>query len=66
MGYEFFSGQQLLTLFSAPNYCGEFENFGAILLIDDNLMCSFQLIKPLNYNPNNGNKNDKKKMKSII
>ncbi|KOB76886.1 Serine/threonine-protein phosphatase, partial [Operophtera brumata] len=25
-GYEFFAKRQLVTLFSAPNYCGEFDN----------------------------------------
>lgn len=27
-GYEFFAKRQLVTLFSAPNYCGEFDNSG--------------------------------------
>jgi len=27
-GYEFFSKRQLVTVFSAPNYCGEFDNSG--------------------------------------
>lgn len=27
-GYEFFARRQLVTLFSAPNYCGEFDNAG--------------------------------------
>ena len=27
-GYEFFASRQLVTLFSAPNYCGEFDNAG--------------------------------------
>eukprot|EP00439_Symbiodinium_sp_Y106_P027005 s2079_g3.t1 len=27
-GYEFFAKRQLITLFSAPNYCGEFDNAG--------------------------------------
>ena len=40
-GYEFFSRRQLVTLFSAPNYCGEFDNSGALMSIDDTLMCSF-------------------------
>jgi hypothetical protein len=35
----------LVTLFSAPNYCGEFDNAGAVLSIDDSLMCSFQIMK---------------------
>ena len=27
-GYEFFAKRQLVTVFSAPNYCGEFDNSG--------------------------------------
>lgn len=45
-GYEFFAGRKLVTLFSAPNYCGEFDNAGGMLAIDDNLTCSFQILKP--------------------
>lgn len=40
-GYEFFCKRQLVTLFSAPNYCGEFDNSGAMMSVDDTLMCSF-------------------------
>nr|XP_057903622.1 serine/threonine-protein phosphatase PP1-alpha catalytic subunit-like [Doryrhamphus excisus] len=28
-GYEFFADQRLVTVFSAPNYCGEFDNAGS-------------------------------------
>jgi len=45
-GYEFFSRRQLVTLFSAPNYCGEFDNAGALMSVDENLMCSFRVLKP--------------------
>lgn len=45
-GYEFFGDRQLVTVFSAPNYCGEFDNAGAMMVIDENLMCSFKIIKP--------------------
>lgn len=41
-GYEFFARRQLVTVFSAPNYCGEFDNAGAMMSVDDTLMCSFQ------------------------
>ena len=44
-GYEFFGDRQLVTVFSAPNYCGEFDNNGAIMDVDENLMCSFKVIK---------------------
>ena len=40
-GYEFFADRQLVTLFSAPNYCAEFDNDAAIMNIDENLQCSF-------------------------
>lgn len=43
-GYEFFAKRQLVTLFSAPNYCGEFDNAGGMMSVDDTLMCSFQVI----------------------
>lgn len=45
-GYEFFAKRKLVTIFSAPNYCGEFDNAGAMMSVDDQLMCSFQILKP--------------------
>jgi len=45
-GYEFFADRRLVTIFSAPNYCGEFDNAAAILTINDSLVCSFQVLKP--------------------
>lgn len=45
-GYEFFARRQLVTLFSAPNYCGEFDNAGSMMSVDETLMCSFQILKP--------------------
>ncbi|RVX04257.1 Serine/threonine-protein phosphatase PP1 [Vitis vinifera] len=44
-GYEFFAKRQLVTIFSAPNYCGEFDNAGAMMIVDDTLTCSFQILK---------------------
>ncbi|KAK4773114.1 hypothetical protein SAY87_028133 [Trapa incisa] len=46
-GYEFFADRQLVTIFSAPNYCGEFDNTGALMGVDETLMCSFQILKPI-------------------
>ncbi|KAE9619185.1 hypothetical protein Lal_00047633 [Lupinus albus] len=45
-GYEFFANRQLVTIFSAPNYCGEFDNAGAMMSVDETLVCSFQILKP--------------------
>lgn len=45
-GYEFFAGRRLVTLFSAPNYCGEFDNAGGLISVDENLKCSFMILKP--------------------
>lgn len=45
-GYEFFAKRQLVTIFSAPNFCGVFDNAGAMMSIDETLMCSFQILKP--------------------
>ncbi|KAA3682158.1 serine/threonine-protein phosphatase PP1 catalytic subunit [Paragonimus westermani] len=45
-GFEFFGRRQLVTLFSAPNYCGEFDNAGGMMTVDENLTCSFQVLKP--------------------
>ena len=35
----------LLTAFL--QYCGEFDNWGAIMSVSDELLCSFELLKPL-------------------
>ena len=45
-GYEFFADRQLVTIFTAPNYCGEFDNAGAVMAVDESLMCSFRILKP--------------------
>lgn len=50
-GYEFsYPGSQaMITLFSAPNYCYEYENKGAILHVNENLICSFSVLEPVTY-----------------
>ncbi|XP_055380327.1 serine/threonine-protein phosphatase alpha-2 isoform-like [Condylostylus longicornis] len=74
-GYEFFANRQLVTLFSAPNYCGEFDNAGGMMTVDESLMCSFQILKPsekkLKYvlsssNNNNNNNNSSSGTKGPI
>ena len=44
-GYEFFAKRQLVTLFSAPNYCGDYDNAGGMMTVDERLFCSFQVYK---------------------
>ncbi len=46
-GYEFFAKRQLVTIFSAPNYCGEFDNSAGLMVIDHQFACSFVVLKPL-------------------
>ncbi|KAK1924772.1 Metallo-dependent phosphatase-like protein [Papiliotrema laurentii] len=46
-GYEFYNDRTLVTVFSAPNYCGEFDNYGACMSVSEDLLCSFELLKPL-------------------
>ncbi|KMZ60092.1 Serine/threonine-protein phosphatase PP1 [Zostera marina] len=50
-GYEFFADRQLVTIFSAPNYCGEFDNAGAMMSVDESLLCSFQVLRPAERKP---------------
>lgn len=45
-GYEFFADRTLVTIFSAPDYCGEYENSASMMIVDENLMCSFKVLKP--------------------
>ena len=57
-GYEFFADQTLVTVFSAPDYCGEYSNCASMMIVDDKLMCSFKVLKPLSEienSTNNGN-----------
>lgn len=45
-GYEFFDQRNLVTVFSAPNYCGEFDNAGSFITVNEELKCSFTVFKP--------------------
>ena len=45
-GYEFFADKKLVTVFSAPNYCNQFDNAGAMMLVDENLICGFKILIP--------------------
>lgn len=48
-GYEFFNDRKLITIFSAPNYCGDFENLGAVLKVDQNMKCSIEQFESIIY-----------------
>jgi serine/threonine-protein phosphatase PP1 catalytic subunit len=43
-GYEFFAQRKLVTVFSAPNYCGEFDNSAAMLWVREGLACTFKVL----------------------
>ena len=45
-GYEFFGNKILVTVFSAPNYCDMFDNCGAMMCVDENLVCGFKILQP--------------------
>ena len=49
-GYEFFHHRKLVTLFSAPNYCSQFDNAGAVMIVKEDLTCSFSIlpVRPIN------------------
>jgi len=44
LGYEFFAQRGLVTVFSAPNYCGEFDNAGAFMTVNKDLLCGFKVL----------------------
>ena len=43
-GYEFFAQRQLVTIFSAPNFKGEYNNLGGVIIINEDLSYSFKTI----------------------
>ncbi|OQR73779.1 serine/threonine-protein phosphatase PP1-gamma catalytic subunit-like [Tropilaelaps mercedesae] len=46
-GYEFFADRSLVTIFSAPNYCNEFDNAAAMMTVAPDLTCSFRILRPV-------------------
>jgi len=45
-GYEFFADRGLITIFSAPNYTGTWDNAGGCLVVGPDLTCSLRILKP--------------------
>ena len=45
-GYEFFCERKLVTIFSAPNYNGVFDNDGCLMKVSEDLTCRFMILKP--------------------
>ncbi|KAH7820659.1 putative protein phosphatase 1, catalytic subunit, alpha-like [Monocercomonoides exilis] len=45
-GFHLHFDNRLVTLFSAPNYCGTYDNRGAIMKVDSSLLCSFIVFAP--------------------
>ncbi len=48
-GYEFQADRKLVTIFSAPNYCGEFDNAGAMMVVSREMVCSFKILRPMSH-----------------
>ena len=46
-GFQFFNNQKMVTVFSAPNYCGEVGNHASVMKVKSNLECSFITLKPV-------------------
>jgi serine/threonine-protein phosphatase PP1 catalytic subunit len=42
-GYEFYGNRDLVTIFSAPKYCGEFDNKGGVMSVSESLKCTFTI-----------------------
>lgn len=45
-GYDFFANRKLVTIFSAPHYCGQFDNAAAVMIVSEDLVCSFRILRP--------------------
>merc|ERR1711957_1111531 len=44
-GVSYTFGEAIIKSFLKKNYCGEFDNSGALMSVDDSLMCSFSILK---------------------
>ena len=42
-GFELYADGRLVTLFSAPNYCGEYDNAGAVMCVSETFTIDFKV-----------------------
>jgi hypothetical protein len=43
-GFELYADGRLITLFSAPNYCGEYDNAGAVMCVSADYTIDFKVL----------------------
>uniref|UniRef100_A0A0N4Z0Q5 Serine/threonine-protein phosphatase n=1 Tax=Parastrongyloides trichosuri TaxID=131310 RepID=A0A0N4Z0Q5_PARTI len=65
-GYEFFGNKRLVTIFSAPHYCGQFNNAAVVLSVNEVLFCTFTVLKPTTVGTNVINNNYEKTQIQIL
>ena len=58
-GFQFFANMKLITVFTAPNYMGEFDNKGGILKVNEDMVCSLHILNP-SYNKKDNSKRRRK------
>lgn len=48
-GYEFpfYPKQTIVSIFSSPNYGGQSQNSGAVMIVHENLACEFSVFEPI-------------------
>ncbi|KRZ94206.1 Serine/threonine-protein phosphatase PP1 isozyme 9 [Trichinella sp. T8] len=46
-GWEFFADTKLVTIFSAPNYCNQFDNSAGLMFVGQNMSCTLKNRFPL-------------------
>lgn len=63
--FPFKDNQGIVTLFSAPHYCSEFMNKGAILHVDENLLCTFAVMEPIKWSDYKANLEKQKVTKYV-
>uniref|UniRef100_A0A7E4V3H5 Serine/threonine-protein phosphatase n=2 Tax=Panagrellus redivivus TaxID=6233 RepID=A0A7E4V3H5_PANRE len=61
-GYEFFADKQLITIFSAPNYCGQFDNAGAVLIVQKDFNIGISVFRADELQKTKRQKKDKKSL----